>query len=139
MKKLIIEIESPIAKVKSTGRQKAVISGSSDVYGACSIERFSSASSLGLTHEDAQGWIDYVTRFTPGNFWYKDSGVQVWLYEEQYDNWQDTYGADAVIAFYYSGHGAMDGNGVFQIPLGSKWSNRDWAFSTDMKLGNETV
>ncbi|UOG73718.1 DUF6345 domain-containing protein [Hymenobacter tibetensis] len=137
MKKMIVESESPIAKSKVGA--EAVISGSADMYGACSIETFSSASPLGLTHEDAQGWIDYVTKFTPGNFWYKDSGVQVWLYEEQYDNWQDTYGADAVVAFYHSGHGAMDNNGVFQIPLGSKWSNRDWAFSSDMRLGNETV
>ncbi|HEX8348609.1 MAG TPA: DUF6345 domain-containing protein, partial [Hymenobacter sp.] len=139
MKRMIVESESPIAKVKSNMGANAVISGSADMYGACSIETFSSASPLGLTHEDAQGWIDYVTKFTPGNFWYKDAGVQAWLYEEQYDNWQDTYGADAVVAFYHSGHGAMDNNGVFQIPLGSKWSNRDWAFSSDMKLGNETV
>ncbi|HEX8427283.1 MAG TPA: DUF6345 domain-containing protein [Hymenobacter sp.] len=134
---MMVESESPIAKSKAG--VKAVIGGSADMYGACSIENFSSASPLGLTHEDAQGWIDYVTKFTPGNFWYKDSGVQVWLYEEQFDNWQDTYGADAVVAFYHSGHGAMDNNGVFQIPLGSKWSNRDWAFSSDMRLGNETV
>jgi hypothetical protein len=138
MKKLFIENESPIAPAKEKG-MGAVISGSADMYGACSIENFSSASSLSLTHEDAQGWIDYVTKFTPGNFWYKDAGVQVWLYEEAYDNWQDTYGTDAVVAFYHSGHGAMDGNGVFQAPLGSKWDNRDWAFSNRMSLGNETV
>lgn len=138
MKKLFIENESPIAAEKKKGIG-TVISGSADMYGACSIENFSSASSLSLTHEDAQGWIDYVTKFTPGNFWYKDAGVQVWLYEEAYDNWQDTYGTDAVVAFYHSGHGAMDGNGVFQAPLGSKWDNRDWAFSNRMSLGNETV
>lgn len=138
MKQTIIDNLSPLAKAKSNGA-KAVISGSSDMYGACSLERFSSASSLSLTHEDAQGWLDYVTQFVPGNFWYKDAGVQVWKYEETYDNWQDTYGADAVVAFYHSGHGAMDGNGVFQAPLGSKWDNRDWAFSNRMTLGNETV
>ena len=138
MKKLFIENESPIAPSKK-GLASAVISGSADMYGACSIENFSSASPLSLTHEDAQGWIDYVTKFTPGNFWYKDAGVQVWMYEEAFDNWQDTYGTDAVVAFYHSGHGNMDGNGVFQAPLGSKWDNRDWAFSNRMSLGNETV
>ncbi len=73
MKKLFIENESPIAPSKK-GLASAVISGSADMYGACSIENFSSASPLSLTHEDAQGWIDYVTKFTPGNFWYRDTG-----------------------------------------------------------------
>jgi hypothetical protein len=138
MKQTIIGSLSPIAQAKAKGL-KATISGSADMYGACSLEHFSSAGGLSLTHEDAKGWLDYVTQFTPGNFWYKDAGVQVWKYEETYDNWQDTYGADAVVAFYHSGHGNMDSNGVFQAPLGSKWDNRDWAFSNRMNLGNETV
>jgi hypothetical protein len=139
MKKMVIENESPIVAVKQNGGSRAVINGSADMYGACSIENFSSASSLGLTHDDAQGWLDYVTQFTAGNFWFRDAGVQVWQYEETYDNWQDSFGTDAVVAFYHSGHGAMDGNGVFQAPLGSKWDNRDWAFSNAMRLGNETA
>ena len=139
MKATIIEDISPLAAAVKSRALKANISGSADMYGACSLEKFSSASSLSLTHEDAQGWLDYVTKFVPGNFWYRDGGVQVWKYEEAYDNWQDTYGADAVVAFYHSGHGNMDGNGVFQAPLGSKWDNRDWAFSNRMALGNETI
>lgn len=131
MKINLVPQESPFAT------SRAVISGSADMYGACSIETFSSASPLGLTHEDAAGWIDYVTRWTPGNFWYGDGSVKVWMYEEAYDNWQDTYGADAVVAFYHSGHGNMDGNGVFQCPMGGVWDNRDWAFSDRMSLGNE--
>ncbi len=116
---------------------KVVVNGSQDYYGACSIENFSSASTLSLTHEDAEGWLDYPTQFRPANFWFKDAAVKVWAYEEAYDNWQDTYGADAVLAFYHSGHGNMDSNGVFQIPLGGKWDNRDWAFSNNMGFGNE--
>ena len=139
MKQKFIENDSPIAAPSRKGGAKAVIGGTLDMYGACSIETFSSASPLGLTHEDAQGWLDFVTQFTPGNFWYRDSGVQLWLYQETYANWQDTYGADAVIAFYHSGHGVMDNNGVYQAPLGAKWNNRDWAFSTDMNLGKETA
>ena len=139
MKTTIIDDISPLAPVGRTKAPKATISGSADMYGACSLEKFSSASSLSLTHEDAQGWLDYVTKFVPGNFWYRDGGVQVWKYEEAYDNWQDTYGADAVVAFYHSGHGNMDANGVFQVPLGSKWDNRDWVFSNRMTLGNETI
>jgi hypothetical protein len=133
MKINLIPPESPIAQTRAT------ISGSADMYGACSIETFSSASPLGLTHEDAAGFMDYVTRWTPGNFWYGDGNVKVWMYEESYDNWQDTYGADAVVAFYHSGHGAMDSNGVFQLPLGGVWDGRDWAFSNRMSLGDEQV
>ncbi len=116
---------------------KVVVNGSQDYYGACSLEKFSSASPLSLTHEDAEGWLDYPTQFRPANFWFKDEAVKVWAYEEAFDNWQDTYGADAVLAFYHSGHGNMDSNGVFQLPLGGKWDNRDWAFSNNMGFGNE--
>lgn len=134
MKVELLAPESPIAT------SRANISGSADMYGACSIEQFSSAGPLSLTHEDAQGWLDYVTQFTPGNFWYTDGNVKVWLYEELYDNWQDTYGADAVVAFFHSGHGAMDSNGVFQCPMGGAWDGRDWAFSSNnMALGNEQL
>jgi hypothetical protein len=139
MRTTIIEEISPLAASVKSKAPKANINGSADMYGACSLEHFSSAGPLSLTHEDAQGWLDYVTQFVPGNFWYKDAGVQVWKYEEAYDNWQDTYGADAVVAFYHSGHGNMDANGVFQAPLGSKWDNRDWVYSNRMTLGNETI
>ncbi|RBL88997.1 DUF6345 domain-containing protein [Chitinophaga flava] len=120
---------------------KVVVSGSNDWYGACSLEKFSSASPLGLTHEDANGFLEYPTSFAgkAANFWFRDAGVQVWGYEETYDNWQDTYGMDAVTVFYHSGHGNMDGNGVFQAPLGSKWDNRDWAFSNQMAFANEEL
>jgi hypothetical protein len=120
---------------------RAVISGSNDFYGANSVENFSSASGLTYTHEDAQGFLDYPTSFAGkgANFWFRDGGVQVWQYEEVYDNWQDTYGMDSAMVFYHSGHGAMDGNGVFQAPLGAKWDNRDWAFSNRMAFGNEEL
>ncbi|MBI5896056.1 MAG: hypothetical protein HZB24_08655, partial [Desulfobacterales bacterium] len=120
---------------------KAVVGGSNDFYGATSLEHFSSASGLTYTHEDAQGFLDYPTSFTGkgANFWLKDAGVKVWEYEEAYDNWQDTYGMDSVMVFYHSGHGNMDGNGIFQAPLGAKWDNRDWAFSNKMAFANEEL
>lgn len=130
-----------VSQVPFREMSKAVISGSSDLYGANSLEHFSSASGLTYTHEDAQGFLDYPTSFTgmSANFWAKDAGVQVWEYEESYDNWQDTYGMDSVMVFYHSGHGNMDSNGVFQAPLGSKWNNRDWVFSSDMAFANEEL
>lgn len=120
---------------------KLVIGGSADWYGASSLERFNSASGLTYTHEDAQGFLDYPTSFSgnSANFWFKDAGVKVWQYEEAYDNWQDTYGIDSVTAFYHSGHGGMDGNGVFQIPLGGVWDSRDWGFSNRMSFSDEEL
>ena len=133
--------EDPFLTETGRGKEKAVLGGTGDYYGANSLENFSSASSLSLTHEDAQGFLDYPTSF-PGkaaNFWFKDSGVKVWEYEETYDNWQDLYGMDAVMVFYHSGHGNMDANGVFQAPLGGVWDGRDWAFSNNMAFANERL
>jgi hypothetical protein len=109
-----------------------------DYYGAFSVETFAEAGGLANTHEDAQGWYDYVARFNAPNFWYRDAGVKPWAYYEEYDNWQDTYGMDAVNAVYHSGHGTMDGNGVFYAPLGAAWGNLgSWVRSDQMRLGNE--
>lgn len=110
-----------------------------NVHGECSIQTFSSAGALSQTHADAQGFTDYLNRFTPGNFRYKDAGVQFWAYTEPYDDWQGVYGSDAVQVFYHSGHGGMDANGVFFAPLGAKWNNKDWVNSSEMNLGNERL
>lgn len=116
------------------------LGGSDDIYGANSIQIFSDGSlPLGATHADAQGFLDWYGRWNRGNFWFKDAGAQVWGYEETYDNWQDTYGMDAVRVFYHSGHGGMDNNGVFYAPLGAKWSGRDVAVSSNMIIGNEEL
>ena len=97
-------------KAKTAKALKTIVSGSNDFYGANSLETFSSASGLTYTHDDADGFLDYPTSF-PGkaaNYWRKDAGVKVWAYEETYDNWQDSFGIDAVRVFYHSGHGDMD-------------------------------
>lgn len=113
---------------------------STDYYGAFSVEKFAAAGDLTYTHEDAGGWLGYVQQFQAANFWYKDAGVAPWAYYEQYDNWQDTYGMDAVMAVYHSGHGAMDGNGVFYAAMGSNWGGLGTnATSNNMALGNEQV
>jgi len=97
-------------------------------------------SGLSYTHEDAQGWLDYVTQFNSANFWRKDGSVQPWIYYEDYDNWQDTYGANAVLAFYHSGHGAMRADGVFYAPVGADWGGVGCTvYSNQMRLGNEQV
>ncbi len=114
--------------------------GGAKLYGFSSIETFCNQGGLSLTHDDAQGFYDYVSRFNAPNFWYRDAGVKPWLYYEQYDNWQDTYGADAVKVFYHSGHGGMGGDGVFYLPMGADWGGLGCtALSSSMRLGNETL
>jgi Family of unknown function (DUF6345) len=118
----------------------AGVRGGAKMYGAFSIQTFCDQGSLSHTHEDADGWYNYVKQFAVPNFWYKDAGVRVWAYYENYDNWQDTYGMDAVRAVYHSGHGGMDGNGVFYVPMGADWGGLGCtAISSNMRLGNETV
>ncbi|WP_428951317.1 DUF6345 domain-containing protein [Streptomyces sp. cg35] len=106
-------------------------------WGAFSIQKFVNQNPLSHTHEDATGWLAYLQQFYDRNFWFADEGAQVWAYEETYDNWQDRYGLDAVVAVYHSGHGGMDDNGVFFAPLGATWDNRSDAVSRRMAFGNE--
>lgn len=114
------------------------VRGGANMYGADSIETFCDQGPLSLTHEDADGWANYVAQFVPLNFRKRDAAVKIWQFYEQYDNWQDTYGADAVCAFYHSGHGGMDANGVFYVPMGAAWAGNDCtAVSSNMRLGNE--
>jgi hypothetical protein len=126
--------ESPLAAMAGNGARAY----SGDFWGACSLETFANAGSLSQTHEDAGGFLAYVRRWNPENFWFGDGGVQVWAYQEDYDNWQDTYGVDAVLAFYHSGHGTMLGDGRFGAPLGADWGGQGtWAWSDRMRIGNE--
>ncbi|MFN2590332.1 MAG: DUF6345 domain-containing protein [Actinomycetota bacterium] len=127
-------MENPFAELEGMRG----IGAGAGVSGAFSIEKFATAGGLTYTHEDAQGWLTYLAKFNPNNFWYKDGGVQPWSYYEDYDNWQDTYGMDAVCAVYHSGHGGMTGDGRFVAPLGAGWGNvAAEAWSDQMRLGNE--
>lgn len=118
------------------------VGGSEDRYGAHSIQVFPSMGATGnlhQTHADARGFMEWYGNWNKGNFWFTDSGVKVWGYEEAYDNWEDTYGMDSVVAFYHSGHGGMNNNGVFFAPLGGYWDNRIDAISSNMIIGNEQL
>jgi hypothetical protein len=111
----------------------------SHTVGAFSIETFCDQGPLSLTHDDAQGFMQWLGTFgvTP-NFWFADAGVKVWAYYEDFDNWEDTYGLDAALISYHSGHGGMDGNGVFYVPMGAAWQGNDCtAVSSNMAVGNE--
>ena len=121
------------------GAGKAAPRGGERLFGALSVETFVNQSPLSLTHEDAAGWLAYLRQWHVSNFHFQDGGVQPWAYEEEYDNYQDTYGLDSVLAVYHSGHGGMGADGSFFAPLGASWSDRSDAVSTNMRLGNEVV
>lgn len=105
--------ENPVTDAGRSARAGA------NLYGAFSVENFCSAGPLTLTHDDAAGFLAYTSQFNPHNFWYQDACVKIWAYYQDFDNWQDTYGMDAVRVAYHSGHGGMDANGVFYAPMGS--------------------
>lgn len=132
-----LENANPFA-AEGAAREGVRANAANDSYGFCSIEDFPpGVGDLGLTHDDAWGFYDYVDQFDTPNFWYQDGGVLAWIYGETYDNWQDFYGFDACKVVYHSGHGTMDGNGVFSMPMGGAWGGTSWAGSNDMRLGNE--
>ena len=125
---------NPLADERSAAERGA------NRYGVCSIEGYPSRiGDLTYTHEDAGGFYNYVKQFVPPNFWYRDGNVLSWIYGEQYDDWQGTYGFDACTAEYHSGHGTMDANGVFSMPMGGTWGGTSWVSSNDMRLGNEVA
>lgn len=134
---------APIAPMQVQGENPAADAGAgaravANLYGGFSIETFCDVGPLSLTHDDTAGFLQYTEQFNPRNYWYQDAGVQAWAYYEDYDNWQDTYGMDAVRTVYHCGHGGMDANGVFYVPMGSAWAGNDCtADSRTMRLGNE--
>jgi len=134
---MTIELLSPISPLHAMDAPLA--NPADNMYGGCSIQVFDSATGAGNlsnTHADANGFLNYVNQFDTINFHYEDAGVEEWQYDPGYDDWQGKYGMDAVRAFYHSGHGGLDGNGVFAAPMGSQWNKQDWAVSTGMSFGN---
>jgi hypothetical protein len=131
----------PYAVPATRANTEAMKGGAGNWFGAFSIQSFVDQNSLSQTHADADGWYSYLGRFNTGNFHLEDSGVVVWEFIEgggDWDDWQDTYGLDSCKSIYYSGHGGMDGNGVFSIPLGADWSTRGhWASSDKMVIGDD--
>ncbi|MDQ3222784.1 MAG: hypothetical protein M3Q75_04815 [Gemmatimonadota bacterium] len=112
--------DDPAAPEHATRQVRAA--AANDMYGFCSIETFlPGVGDLSAAHDDAQGFYNYVAQFETPNFWFEDGGVQSWIYGEDHDNWEDFYGFDACTVVYHSGHGTMDGNGVFSMPICQAW------------------
>jgi Family of unknown function (DUF6345) len=149
-KKAEAQIKSPsvaIENLKSpfahTSKDSLGANPANNTYGFSSIQDFSGVfgnhnSDLFATHGDAIGFHNYLHNFVEHNFWFKDGNVKTWQYSEPFDHWQNKYGVDAVMAFYHSGHGNMDANGVFQAPMGGEWNGETWFLSNNkVKLANQ--
>lgn len=68
--------ESPITS--NPGEVVPANPGVPDLFGAFSVEEFPYTDNLKHTHEDAEGFLDYLENFDPKNFWYKDASVKNW-------------------------------------------------------------
>lgn len=114
-----------------------ISAATTNLFGAFSVQQFADVGSLTDTHGDAAGFLAYPEQFAARNFWYRDAGVKAWAYRDELDDWEDTYGLDAVRVAYHSGHGATGPDGVFRAPMGAAWHGRDvTATSDDMRLGD---
>lgn len=108
-----------------------------NLFGAFSVEQSASVGALAESHADAAGFLRYPEQFAARNYWYRDAGVKSWAFHDDLDNWEDTFGLDAVRVVYHSGHGACGDDGVFRAPMGAVWQGRDdVATSDDMRIGD---
>lgn len=131
--------DNPQGELPPSAVSKLDARGGANAYGAFSIETFAD-SRLADVHPRGCpcGFLGYVSKFTAPNFWYKDGNVQIWSYYEDFDDWQDTYGMDAVNVAYHSGHGGRRADGSVWFPLGGNWNNQGTnAWAGNMRLGNE--
>ena len=108
------------------------------VYGACSAETYRAAGSLHAAHRDAGGFLDAVDRFSTPEFWRRDAAVKSWIYSGGAE--EGAQGLDAVRVFYHSGHGCMEEDGQFRLPMGALWNGTNAQISSrDMRLGADRL
>ena len=106
------------------------------IYGACSAESYRAAGALYAAHRDAGGFLDAVDGFATPDFWRRVLAVKSWIY----DRADGAHGAgrdmDAVRVFYHAGHGRMEPDGTFHLPMGALWSGADASLSSErMRFG----
>ncbi|WP_233901906.1 DUF6345 domain-containing protein [Paracoccus denitrificans] len=107
------------------------------IYGACSVETYRAAGALHAAHRDAGGFLDAVDRFATPDFWRRDGAVKSWIYDRQAVEHAPGRDMDSVRVFYHAGHGRMDEDGIFHLPMGSLWTGADACLTSDrMRLGS---
>ena len=82
-----------------------------NLYGGSSVQVFAEPGLANLehAHEDAIGFLDYVSRFNALNFRMKDDDVAQWRFDPVFDNAQGWRGTDSVKVYYHGGHGDIAG------------------------------
>jgi len=127
----LFEAEDPAEEELGGGSERAV-------YGACSAETYRAAGSLHAAHRDAGGFLDAVDRFSTPDFWRRDAAVKSWIYSGGAE--AGAQGLDTVRVFYHSGHGSMEEDGQFRLPMGALWNGTNAAISSrEMRLGAERL
>ncbi|MFC3528910.1 DUF6345 domain-containing protein [Paracoccus mangrovi] len=110
------------------------------IYGACSIESYRAAGALHAAHRDAGGFLDQVDCYVMPDFWRRDGAVKSWIYATDAREVSSGRNMDAVRVFYHAGHGRVDENGVFHLPMGALWSGADACLSSEqMTLGRQNL
>ena len=112
-----------------------------NLYAGSSVQVFAEPGleNLEHTHEDAIGFLDYVSQFNQPNFRITDGDVAQWRFDPVFDDAQGWRGTDSVKVYYHGGHGVIDGRGVYEAPMGSVWATRMSAFSDAMRLGDQKL
>jgi Family of unknown function (DUF6345) len=116
-----------------------------DIHGETSVENFQGTqNNLSYTHESAGGFRQFLEKWYPANFHYRDGNVSSWLFHDASGSNQNfdlyasqgiDYGLDAVRVMFHSSHGITTNN-VYRTSLGANWNNTGWeAKSTLMALG----
>lgn len=124
----------PMASGMMDGGQSSV-----QIYGACSIESYRAAGALHAAHRDAGGFLDAVDRFAAPEYWRRDSAVKSWVYDSQLAAAAGR-NIDAVRVFYHAGHGRMDADGRFSLPMGALWTGMDACLDSErMRLGADRL
>lgn len=110
------------------------------IYGACSVETYRAAGALHAAHRDAGGFLDAVDRFATPDFWRRDAAVKSWIYDRRQAEYEPGHDMDSVRVFYHAGHGRMDEQGVFHLPMGALWTGTDACLGSDrMRFGGREL
>jgi len=110
------------------------------LYGACSVETYRAAGALHAAHRDAGGFLDVVDRFATPDFWRRDAAVKSWIYDRQAMEHAPGRDMDSVRVFYHAGHGRMEDDGVFHLPMGALWTGADACLTSErMRLGTDSL
>ncbi|WP_238986833.1 DUF6345 domain-containing protein [Paracoccus sp. MKU1] len=134
----VLETAAPLDPAEAASGETAEGAGAARrIYGACSVETYRAAGALHAAHRDAGGFLDAVDRFATPDFWRRDGAVKSWIYDRQAVEHAPGRDMDSVRVFYHAGHGRMDEDRIFHLPMGALWTGTDACLTSErMRLGS---